>query len=369
MELRRVWFPSHKKHVHLKSAGEDLLRHNQTDIMSEHNGMLLDVLTREGVLITVSVRYWRGTKKLNAEDVGLNPDTVSDRLISLGHKRLLPKEATAALALIESRTHAFIEANTFPFLNGLAHFVPNAKLAEITAKLKKLEESFWAAKGQFVERYTALRESAANEWRAMAQKLVSDPEQLVAALEASFPPAQKLERSFGFDMQLFQIATPERLGLDLVALADQEHVIAAREQAAQQAAAKIRSETESFVADCVASLREQTAQLCEEMLSSINSGDTGVHQKTLNRLIRFIDQFKQMNFADDAVMEAELQKTRQELLSKSAQEYRDDAVARARLTQGLSRLADHARQLAHQDATDLVQRFGEMGRRKFQLAA
>jgi len=28
-----------------------------------------------------------------------------------------------------------------------------------------------------------------------------------------------------------------------------------------------------------------------------------------------------------------------------------------------------ARELARQDATDLVQRFGELGRRKFQLAA
>ena len=52
----------------------------------------------------------------------------------------------------------------------------------------------------------------------------------------------------------------------------------------------------TFVADCVASLREQTATLCEEMLQSISDGKTeGVHQKTLNRLIRFIDQFRQMN--------------------------------------------------------------------------
>jgi len=331
--------------------------------------MLLDILTREGVLITVSVRYWRGTKKLNAEDVGLNPDSVSDRLISLGHKRLLPKEATAALALIEGRAHAFIESNTFPFLNGLAHFVPNGKLAEVSAKLKKMEEEFWAAKAQFLEHYASLREGAVNEWREMAKKLVSDPQPLLATIEASFPPAQKLERSFGFETHLFQVSAPERLGVDLVALADQEHIIAAREQAAREAAAKIRSETDAFVADCVASLREQTARLCEEMLASINSSETGVHQKTLNRLVRFIDQFKQMNFANDTVMEAELQKTRQELLSKSAQEYRDDAVARTRLTQGLSRLAAHARQLAEQDATELVQRFGEMGRRKFQLAA
>ncbi len=74
---------------------------------------LLPILTREGVLLNVSVRYWRAHKKLRAEDLGLAPDQVSERLISLGHKRLLPKEATAALALVESRAHALVEANTF----------------------------------------------------------------------------------------------------------------------------------------------------------------------------------------------------------------------------------------------------------------
>ncbi len=116
-------------------------------------------------------------------------------------------------------------------------------------------------------------------------------------------------------------------------------------------------------------LSEQTAQLCEDMLQSINGCETGVHQKTLNRLVRFIDQFKSMNFANDTAMEQQLESVKKELLSKTAEEYRDSAVARARLKNGLSQLADQARNLAHQDATELVQRFGEMGRRKFNLAA
>src|SRR5258708_39935971 len=98
----------------------------------ENKHDLLSVLTREGVLISVSVRYWRGCKKLNAEDLGLDSRKVSDRLISLGHKRLLPKEATAQLGLIEGRAHAVVEGSTFRFLNGLAHFAPNSKLAEGT---------------------------------------------------------------------------------------------------------------------------------------------------------------------------------------------------------------------------------------------
>src|SRR5205814_9367134 len=132
----------------------------------------------------------------------------------------------------------------------------------------------------------------------------------------------------GFDRQLFQIAVPERLGLDTLALEDQQQLIQARQQAAQAAAQKIRSDAETFVADCVATLREQTAKLCQEMLESINTCETGVHQKTLNRLVKFVDQFKQMNFVNDIEMEHQLDTVRRELLSKTAEEYRDSRKAR-----------------------------------------
>jgi hypothetical protein len=314
------------------------------------------------VLINVSVRYWRAHKKLKADDV-------SDRLISLGHKRLLPKEAPAAFALVEGRAHALLESNTFPFLNGLAHFLPNTKLQEVTGKLKELETEVWAAKAKFLEQYGSLREAALKEWRTTAQKLSDDPERVLATIEASFPPAGALERSFGFDTHLFQISAPERLGLDLVTMADQENLLAARQKAANEAAARIREETERFVSDCVASLREQTAKLCDEMLDSIKTSETGVHQKTLNRLVKFIDQFKSLNFAGDEELALQLENIRKELLSRTAEEYRDDVFARQQLVTGLNRLSDEARKLARQDATELVQRFGELGRRKFHLAA
>ncbi len=330
---------------------------------------LLDVLTREGVLLNVSVRFWRGCKKLKAEDIGLDPDNVSDRLISLGHKRLLPKEATASLALVEGRTHALVESCSFPFLNGLAHFLPNAKLEEVTTKLKTLEEEFWKAKAEFIQRYARLRDSAAREWREMANKLVPDPERVVANIEAAFPAPGRMDRFFGFETQLFQIAVPERLGLDMVAMADHQNLMQARQDAARNASRQIHAGVERFVTDCVAALREQTAQLCDEMLQSINGSETGVHQKTLNRLVRFIDEFKQMNFVNDTEMEQRLQQVRQELLTKTAEEYRDNASARARLVNGLSRLRDHANVLARSNASELVQRFGELGRRKFNLAA
>jgi hypothetical protein len=330
---------------------------------------LLGVLTREGVLIKVSVRFWRGTKKLKPEDIGLDPGDLSDRLISLGHKRLLPREALSGLALVEGRAHALVEANTFPFLNGLAHFLPNGKLAEVTDRLKELEGEFWKARDQFLNDYRTLREAASREWRTLAEKLAPDPDRLVSVIEASFPGPGIMNRFFGFDLQLFQISAPERLGFDLVTLGDQEAVLAARREAAAAAGQKIREDAQAFVSDCIASLREQTATLCEEMLESIRTCDTGVHQKTLNRLVHFIDQFKAMNFANDSEMEHQLQQVRQELLSRTAEEYRNSAFAQQQLTQGLRNLSQHARELAKTDSQQLVKQFGEMGRRRFSLAA
>jgi len=334
---------------------------------SEQN--LLNVLTREGVLIKVSVRFWRGTKKLKPEDIGLDPGDLSDRLISLGHKRLLPKEALSGLALVEGRAHALVEANTFPFLNGLAHFLPNAKLGEVTEKLKELEGDFWKARDQFLNDYRKLREDASKEWRTLAGRLAPDPERLVSVIEASFPGPGVMNRFFGFDLQLFQISAPERLGMDLAELGDHEAVMTARREAAAAASRKIREDAEAFVADCVATLREQTATLCDEMLASIRTSETGVHQKTLNRLVHFLDRFKAMNFANDGEMEQRLQEVRAELLSRTAEEYRNSSYARNQLTQGLRNLSQHARELAQADTRQLVRSFGEMGRRRFSLAA
>ncbi len=334
-----------------------------------NENQLLDILTREGVLINVSVRYWRATKKLKAEDLGLNPDNVTDRLISLGHKKLLPKESLKPFALIEGRAHALIDENTFPFLQGLSHFLPNSKLEEVTEKLNDLEREFHEVSRNFLNGYVILRLQAIEEWRQAANRLVSNPEELVTTIERSFPYSGKMERFFRFSTQLFQIRVPEEIHLQAISLADQMEIVRAREEAARNAASRISHDVEVFVSDCVATLRQQTAQLCEEMLESIRSSKTGIHQKTLNRLVRFIDQFKDLNFAGDREMEEHLERVRQELLVRSAEDYRDDDQARERLQQGLRGLADTARELAQQNNTEIVERFGNMGQRKFHMIA
>ncbi len=329
----------------------------------------LDALTQKGVLISVSVRYWRARKKLRPEDIGLKADAVDERLFSLGHKKLLPKEALQKLALIEGRAHALVEANTFPFLGGVAHYLPNAKLGEVSDGLRGLQREFDACRDDFLGRYGELREASLDEWRAAATRLPVDPSRLLAVIADAFPARDKVERQFAFDIRTFQIAMPEALPTaNLIELATQREIVEARRQAALAARAEIEQSCREFVADCTATLREQTAKLCSEMLETIKTTGS-VHGKTLNRLVKFIDDFGQLNFMDDTEMATQLDRVRAQLLERPANEYRDSRHARNQLVNGLEQLRATATELARQDVTGIVQNFGQLGQRRFQLAA
>jgi hypothetical protein len=307
---------------------------------------------------------------LEAADLGLNESQIAEHLIILGHKRLLPRDALARFALIEGRAHAAIEKNSFLFLGGIARYVPNRNLERLTNMLNGLKDEFTAEVETFMSRYDELRESALDEWREAAYGLHVPADELLGRIESNFPSSMKLRESFRFDVHFYQVTAPESLRLEAVQAADQAEIARARSFVANGAAIKLAEETESFVADCVASLRAQTAEICDEMLASMREGKTdGVHQKTLNRLVTFIDDFKSLNFAGDEDLEIMLEKARRELLSKTAEEFRNNASAHAKLTTGLKKLGDEARKLANQEATEIVQRFGQLGVRRFSLAA
>jgi hypothetical protein len=328
----------------------------------------LDALTQRGVLLSVSVRYWRAQKKLNPEDLGLARERVNDRLISLGHKRLVPKESLQRLAVLESRAHAMVEENTFPFLGGVAHYLPNEKLDEVTQRLHRLQAEFETETRAFLAGYADLRDAALVEWREAAQRLGADPRKLVAAVEQAFPSSERMPRSFGFEVRLFSIAVPDVPQAQLIELGTRQELLQVRREAAQQARHEIEDFCERFVGECVSEMRRQTAQLCSEMLTTIDSTGS-VHQKTLNRLVHFIERYKALNFAGDRQMTQELDRARAELLSRSAEEYRSDSKAEVSLVQGLERLRVKARELAAQDTSDLAASFGRMGQRRFALAS
>jgi hypothetical protein len=325
---------------------------------------LLEAVCRRGVLVATSVRYWRGCKRLNPEDLGLDPAHVSDRLIQLGHKRLIPRDALQAFALIESRVQATVESASFPFLGGIGRFVPNPRLGELKEKLDKLHEEFRSATLDFVAGYGPLRENAMAEWREAARHLNGSAERLILTIEQSFPPAGDIAKRFAFETRLFQIAAPESVRLEAAEGLARIEEEGDRRRIAEEATRRLQGDLDGFIRESVASLRDETARLAGEVLATINGSESGVHQRTLNRLSSFIDSFRSLNFAGDQQLEITLEKFRRDLLTRSAEDYRNEPGAAATLTEGLSRLRETAVQLARSDAREVIARFGQMGSRK-----
>lgn len=336
---------------------------------SNQNQNLLEAVCRRGVLINTSVRYWRGCKRLNPEDLGLDPSHVSDRLIQLGHKRLIPREALSAFALIESRTHSLVEGASFPFLGGIGRFVPNPRLGELTDKLDSMRDEFRDATLDFVAGYTPLRDGAMNEWREAAQHLNGSAERLIATIEQSFPPAGEIAKRFAFETRLFQVAAPDHIRLEVANGMEQMEVSEDRRRIAESASRRLQNDLDSFIRESISSLREETAKLTADVLVTIDSAENGVHQRTLNRLTDFIDKFRSLNFAEDEQLEAQLERFRRDLLNRSAEEYRNNSGAMTSLTNGLELLRQNAVLLAESDARDVLSRFGQQGSRRLSAVA
>lgn len=328
------------------------------------NNPLLEAVCQRGVLISTSIRFWRGCKRLTPEDLGLKASQVSDRLIQLGHKRLIPRDALADFALIESRAHAMVEGSSFPFLGGIARFVPNPKLGEVTRNLEKLREEFEEAKDRFVLGYSLLRDSALVEWREAATHMNGSAELLIATIEQSFPPSGTITKRFSFEVQMFQIAAPEHIRLEVADGITEFEAVADRRRVAEEATQRLQSNLDGFIRESVASLRQETARLAGDVLATIDESKNGVHQRTLNRLATFITSFRALNFAGDQQLESTLDRFRRELLNRSAEEYRNDPGAMASLTDGLNRLRENAVELVRSDTRDVIARFGQMGTRR-----
>ncbi len=325
---------------------------------------LLEAVCQKGLLVTVSIRYWRGFKRLKPEDLGLEPSKISDRLIRLGQKRLIPKDSLGDFALLESRAHAVVDGSSFPFLGGIARFVPNPRLGDLTDRLEALREEFRQATENFVTGYGPLRDRAMAEWRAAAYQLPGDAEHLITTIEQSFPPAGTIAKRFDFEVQMFQLAAPEGIRLEVVDGVAEYEASETRRRVAEQATQRLHGELDSFVRESVASLRQETARLASDVLATIDGSEKGIHQRTLNRLATFIENFRTLNFAGDQQLETTLERFRRDLLTRSAEEYRNNPGAMASLTDGLDRLRQNAVELVRTDATGIVSRFGIVGQRR-----
>jgi len=168
----------------------------------------------ENLFLTCSVYRLRVsisgmTKKLRPQDLGLDPEEIQSKdLITLGSKRLIPKEEIEKLIKIRYRAYKAIESNSMKFTFG--SFVPRSRKDYLDGKLQGYKQEFDSAIQDIGNRYEEIRQDMMNRWNSemisIADKNGKDQEfifMVMSRIEQAFKPWDQVKDKFHFDWNIY----------------------------------------------------------------------------------------------------------------------------------------------------------------------
>jgi len=336
--------------------------------MQRQQQSLLDVISQDGVFLALHVGYWRGTAELRREELGLSKTVDNTELLSLGRKYLVPKQIMRRFGQLEKQARAALNRRTWPFFGGTCRYAPNRSLPEILRELDAFKAEFNDEAERLITAWPALRAEAMEQWGAQARKMSDeldiDSAQLIAAVNGKLPlTTDKMRRRFFYNYDVFSVAFPDGTVPQAV---QGQAVIEARARAVNDAKGYIRESANNFVSECVQTLRQETVQLCDEVLHSTHARGR-VHGKTVSRLVKFLDRFRMMNFANDTEMAQVLESAITELSAFAPGANRKGKQAFNSFNEGVAALRRHAIALAERDPSEVVTSFAEGEHRPLNL--
>jgi hypothetical protein len=272
----------------------------------------LDKVFEAGQLCDVHISYWTGLRKLTPGDLGLDADDCPEDLVSLGRKRLLPKEALAEFKKVDATARKIISPpHGFKFpATSSAYFIPVARIPTIQTRLIECKARFIEALREFQDIYPAERRKMMAQWanhlwnRAVQSIHVDNQESWVQAalerIDALYPTQDNVVESFQFRWDWFRIAFPD---------GDSFPIALEQDQVRGEMMAKYRQyadrRIQAFLENIVRSLRVAATEICAKWAESIEAGKP-IHHMRLRELHEFVARFRDMNFVQDRVLESQL---------------------------------------------------------------
>jgi len=259
-------------------------------------------LYKAGVVADLSFSIWGAATQLKAEDLGL--ENIPKDKISLGHKRLSKKERLESIWSIRQKACNVLIQNSFSFPFGSARFVPYARLQDTVEKIRLFEEDFYFEVRKFLEGYEQDRSQMLDEYEGMFEEILSKKysgeilqrkkEIVLSKLRDKFPLKEDLGKKFKFELDLFEVTSPEfsKLGTD-AALGKAEMENLYREKVSQKLdlfLEEVVSRLKYMVLKSVKNMKERTEKDCLSM-------------KTINSFKKFAESFKSMDFVDTEIIQ------------------------------------------------------------------
>lgn len=293
-------------------------------------------LTQTGVIVSVTIRRYRGFTKLRNRDMGLSHNYGESNLIDLGSKRLLPKSIIRRMNSIDVTARAVLRNHGFATMWGQfipAHMYPEVKrrLAELAADYKRVSESIIANYEQVISdmlyQYERQASLAYRRKTTLAQnELIDEDAFIVEYLERirhAMPTREEIADTFDFEVKLSFVPLAPTMAYDATSALDaleQRKVIEgieqldAMEQMHQDVLEQSRTEQANliggFVRDMMVELRERTYLMMADIKKSIDKNGR-IHPRSITALENWRELMTELNVYGDQDISVLVDKVRE----------------------------------------------------------
>jgi hypothetical protein len=315
---------------------------------------ILEKVFGKGCLLNIHISRWTGSRKLQAEDLGLAKNEVPASF-SLGWKKMIPAEAISEMRHWDYLARLCVEKHSFPFPFGDCRFVARTQLDDCVEQLDKIIASFNAAADRIVASYKRYRIEMRAEFLRAAQEAyrrratlcggLDTPEdkfvnQFLARIDKAYPKEEDLRAKYSMSYVVFQVSLPDITRATYADIAqDSERIHLMRESFELS----LRQRMDKFVTDTATGLREEADDALSRMAKTLR-GNGRVTRATLDIALNMIDRYERMDVFEDTAYKNALRDFRTRVLGMyDAKQISDDKGLRSNVVKELEALAEMAR--------------------------
>jgi hypothetical protein len=268
-----------------------------------------ELLFNEGTLFDLDIGRWAAIKKMKPGEVLL--EGVDEQAVYLGHKRLLPKEATRELLRLEGQARRILDAHSMQFPIAGARFVYLRSLGGLVEKLAEIRSDYLTAVGHLIELYPTYQSEQLERLQTMAtdlhdrelNKYVGKPNYNEKKIELDlwlegekksnrekYPDASSLQDRFRFDWHIFKVSQFTGDGSTLSA--DQ----------VEEAQSKLREELRRWIKEAAAQMHKSLGEAANQAHSLLQRQGK-LNPRNLKPLFDAFETFKAIDFTGSSDMQ------------------------------------------------------------------
>ncbi|MBA3822503.1 MAG: hypothetical protein H0X24_01210 [Ktedonobacterales bacterium] len=295
-------------------------------------------LARRGVIVTLSIRRWRAQTSLRFDDLGMTIDDATIRqvlatIMTLGQKRLLPRDRRLKLEQAEAEGRRILEKHSFATPWG--RFVPVTAYFRWKEENQRCQGAYFALRDALVADYAGIVAEVMAQYRVAAShayavlcQTTPDTEAVYGAedayiaafcdqIRAHIPSAEAIAATFAYTTSFAYIDVPLNEGIVEPAVAlpslevgripdpaelQERQLLAMNREVLGDLRSRKTAEVDRFLTDLVTQLRGLIYEVATDVLTSMQRNQKLARGST-RQLKRLITQISQLNFYGDADVE------------------------------------------------------------------